>query len=414
MQTTTSLRRLTLALCLLALVAFSGCRDESASRTDPSSIRLGVLAAFNTPDGDGIRNGVAMAVEEINAAGGVAGRPLEVIAFNTEHSAEKAVAGYQRLAGLDHVDAVIGLSTSAAFGVLPMLESYRVPVLCTGAGADRLTELVAEAYPQHRYFFRVMHRSSELGEAVADYFANYLHAELGFKRFAIMVEDDIWTKSIRESWEQRIQESPGMELVYSGTFSSATADFVPLLSEILKADPDYILDATSAVNATAYIKQWAELEGPPLGAIPTGAGTRRYFEELGDRGRGVASIVTIPSAINALTPQAPAWRATYEANYGDPEYTSAYSYDAVYLFKAAVEKARTTEVDALIKALEEIRFGGVVGTWQFGKDHHSHFGPGFRRIPIIQYDQPGADGFRIIWPRELAKGDFVYPLWHDR
>ncbi len=409
---TTKYYRPAIALLSLAFLAFVGCRQEGAPPGTQDPIKLGVLAAFNTPDGDGIRNGVAMAVEEINASGGIAGRPIEVIAFNTEYSTEKAISGYQRLAGLDRVEMVVGLSTSAAFGVLPMLESYRVPILCTGASADRLTELVAENYAERRYFFRVMHRSSELGDAVEDYLVNFLHRELGFERFAIMVEDDIWTKSIQEGWEAAIRENPGMELVYSGTFSTATEDFAPMLSQILKAKPDYILDATSAVNATAYIKQWAELQGPPLGAIPTGSGTKRYYDELGERGLGVASIATIPSANNALTPRAPAWRAEYDARYGDPEYTSAYSYDAVYLFKAAVEQGGSTEADALISALEEIRYDGVIGTWQFGKDHHPLYGPGFRRIPIIQYDRPATDGYRIIWPKELANGTFVYPAWY--
>ncbi len=404
---------LAITLSLLLLAVLTACRDDGSPTDAPEPIKIGVLAAFNTPNGDGIRNGIAMAVEEINAAGGVGGRLLDVTAFNTEDSAEKAVSGYQRLAGLDRVDVVIGLATSAAFGVLPQLQSYKVPVLCTGAGADRLTELVAESYAERRYFFRVMHRSSELGEAVEDYFVNYLHAELGFHRFAIMVEDDIWTKTIRESWEKKIAETPGMELVYSEAFSGSTQDFVPMLSEILKAEPDYILDATSAVNATTYIKQWAELEGPPLGAIPTGAGTKRYYDELGDRGQGVASISNIPSEINALTPLAKAWRERYGEKYGYPEYTSAYSYDAVFLFKAAVEKGGGTQVDTLIKALEEIRHDGVVGTWQFGEGHHPRFGPGFRRIPIIQYDRPGEDGFHVIWPKEFANGSFTYPLWHE-
>ncbi len=68
----------------LALVLGSGCNPKA--KDSSKSIKIGVLAPFNTQPGEGIRNGVAMAVQEINAAGGVDGRPLEVIEINDEYS----------------------------------------------------------------------------------------------------------------------------------------------------------------------------------------------------------------------------------------------------------------------------------------------------------------------------------------
>lgn len=401
------------AVAVLSLAA-QGCTSGPRKETgDAASIRIGVLAAANTPDGDGIIHGVAMAVEEINEAGGVLGRPLEPVVVNTERSGAKAVSGYQRLAGRERVAAVIGVSTSDAFGVMPHLASYRVPLLTTGAAADRLTAMVAEDYDRYRWFFRVMHRSGELGDAVADYAAGLLYDSLGFRRFAILVEDDIWTRSIRESWERRIHSLPDAQLVYSGAFGLQTQDFVPVLNQVLRARPDYILDATSAVDATSYLKQWAQLRGPSIGAIPTGAGTERYFRELGANGAGVASISTIPDPINRLTPRAEGWWRRYVAAYGDPEYTSAYSYDAVYILKAALERTGEAGGEALVAALEQTRIDGVVGRWEFGRDHHPRYGPGYRRIPIIQYYRPTRDGYRVIWPPDLATGAFSLPAWRS-
>ena len=404
-------RQLAIAALLFAVQGCGRVRDGGESQA-VAPIRIGVLAAANTSDGDGIIHGVAMAVDEINASGGVLGRRLEPVVVNTERSGAKVVSGYQRLAGHDRVTAVIGISSSDAFGVMPQLASYRVPLLATGAAADRLTAMVAEDYERYRYFFRVMHRSGELGDAVADYTAGLLHDSLGFRRFAILVEDDIWTRSIRESWERRIHSLPGAQVVYSGTFGIQTQDFVPLLNQILRARPDYILDATSMVDATSYLKQWAQLRGPPIGAIPTGAGTERYFQELGSRGIGVASVSTIPDSINRLTSRAPAWWGRYVARYGDPEYTSAYSYDAVYILKQALERTGGAGGDTLVAALERTRTDGVVGRWEFGRDHHPRYGAGFRRIPIIQYYRPTRDGYRVIWPADLATSGFTYPLWN--
>lgn len=98
-------------------------------------------------------------------------------------------------------------------------------VLTTGTGADRLTEMVA-ANPEHyKWFFRVMHKSSELGEVTTDFAIHCLAEKFGIKKFAILVEDDIWTKYIRDIWTKRLSENPGTQVVFSGTFSEQTKDF---------------------------------------------------------------------------------------------------------------------------------------------------------------------------------------------
>jgi branched-chain amino acid transport system substrate-binding protein len=154
------------------------------------------------------------------------------------------------------------------------------------------------------------------------------------------------------------------------------------------------------------------LKGPLIGAVPTGAGTKLYFDEIGAAGTGVTSVGTIPSEWNPLTSRAAGWHRTYSAKYGDPEYTSAYSYDAVYLLKDAFTHANGTDPAALVSALEKSDVEGVVGRYQFGPDHHPRFGEGFRVINMVQYQFPNANGYRVVWPRERATAEFVFPAWY--
>ena len=72
---------------------------------------------------------------------------------------------------------------------------------------------------------------------------------------SILVEDDIWTKYIRDIWAERLVENPGTEVVFSDTFSSQTKDFGVLFQQIVNARADYILDACSRVDATTYLKR---------------------------------------------------------------------------------------------------------------------------------------------------------------
>lgn len=396
-------QRATLLLALVASLAGLGC---GGSNEGAEPIRIGVLAPFNTQPGEGIRNGVAMAVEEINANGGINSRPLEVIEADTEYSAEKGSRGYQRLAGRDGVVAVLGVAGDAIFPIMEQLARYEIPMITTGTGADRLTEMVAEDPDRYRGFFRVMHRSSELGNVTADFALEYLVPEHNIQKFAILVEDDIWTKYMRDIWTQRLGEDPRAEVVFTGTFSSETTDFGVIFQQIIDSGAEYILDASSRVDAATYLKRWAAVEGPPIGAIPTGVGTKRYYDLIGDDGLYVSSVATLPSAENPLTDASASWWEDYYARYGDTAYTSGYSYDATHILADALRRAGTTDPAALISALESTDWNGVNARWVFESNHHSRFGPGYREIPMMQYLEPGPRGLRVIWPPTRAADEY--------
>jgi branched-chain amino acid transport system substrate-binding protein len=401
--------------CLSCMIVLAGvsclsCRGPEALAH--GSIPIGVVAPFFTTPGEGIRRGAAMAVAEINAVGGALGRPLRISEVDDEFSPAKATLAYQSLAGKDHVAAVIGFAGSGAiFAVMEQLSRYGVPVLGTGVAADRLTDMVREDPARYGRFFRAMHRSSELAQVTTGFLRDFLHRELGFRRFAILVEDDIWTKYLRDEWKKTIAAEPGMSLVFEDTFSPQTTDFSATLRQIAGSGAEYVLDASSRVPSALYLKRWAELQGPLIGAVPTGAGTRKYYEELGPSGIGVSTVGVIPAANNPLSDKAAAWHAGYVARYGDPEYTSAYSYDAVYILKQAIERAGGSGPAQVSAALEKTDWSGVMGRYQFGPDHQPRFGQGYRVINMLQYQLADPDGYRVIWPSERAVAAFKPPAW---
>jgi branched-chain amino acid transport system substrate-binding protein len=399
-----------LAAGLSALGAVA-CAGNAGKATADQPVLIGVVAPFHTTPGEGIRNGVAMAVAEINAAGGVKGRQLRVVEFDDQFTAAKAVEGYQWLAGSQHVSAVVGFAGSGVFAAMEQLSRFGVPIICTGVGADRLTDMVREDPTRYGRTFRVMHRSSELADVTTGFIRDFLRNQLHVSRFAIMVEDDIWTKYLRDRWRVAVREAGGT-VVFDDVFSSQTTDFAAMMSRMRAAGAEYILDASSKVPSALYLKRWAELKGPLIGAVPTGAGTKLYFDEIGAAGTGVTSVGTIPSEWNPLSDRAATWHRAYSAKYGDPEYTSAYSYDAVYLLKDAITHTDGTDPAALVTALEKTDVRGVVGRYQFGPDHHPRFGEGFRVINMVQYQFPDANGYRVVWPRERATAKFLFPSWY--
>ena len=400
-----------LALSLVSLMVLASCQQPSEGEVEQSPIVIGVVAPFFTTPGEGIRHGIALAVSEINASGGVSGRLLKVVEVNDEFSPAKATLAYQSLAGQQRAVAVLGFAGSNVFPVMEQLSRYGVPVLGTGVGADRLTEMVRQDPARYGRFFRVMHRSSELASATSGFLRDYLYGQLGLQRFAILVEDDIWTKATRDEWKKTIAATPGMSLVFEDTFSPETTDFAATFRRIESSGAEYVLDASSRVPSALYLKRWSELKGPLIGAIPTGAGTRKYYEEVGPSGTGVCTVGVIPAENNPLTDKAAVWHKAYVERFGDPEYTSAYSYDAVYILKGAIERAGSTDPRAIATELAKTDHPGVMGRYQFQADHHPKFGPGFRVINMLQYQKPEADGYRVIWPKERAAASFTPPAW---
>gem|GEM_PF-756665 len=403
---------------LFLVLAICGCLGAAPAQkpTLPPApakpLKVGVLAPLHTGPGDGIVNAARMAVEDINGAG--SGLMIELVVIDSEFDSAKTLAGYERLAGYEGCVAVVGVASSGIFPIMAKLKQYRVPMVTTGCGADRLTEMVQESYGEYQWFFRVMHRSSELAYAVADFAIEYLHKEKGLNRFAIMVENEVWTKQLAEIWADRLGKTPGVSVVFNEKFSSDTTDFTPLITKVIRSKAQYVLDACSQIPATAYLKPWAEFQGPPIGAVPTGAGTKAYFDELGRRGIGVSSVGTIPSQYNPLTERSAEWGRRYLKKFEGLDYTSGYTYDAMWILKEALERSRGEGGEALVKALEKTDHAGVAARWAFDGSHHSRLGKGYRTMPIIQYQEPDVFGFKVIWPRERAKASFIFPVWDPR
>ena len=115
-----------------------------------------------------------------------------------------------------------------------------------------------------------------------------------------------------------------------------------------------------------------------------------------------------------LTPKDKAFYENYVEKYKNmPQYTSPYTYDAVYLLKSAIERARSSEPDALVDAMEKTDNEGIMGRWVFDKtSHHSKFGPGYRQFLVIQWQAPGK--ICVIWPEESKTCDFVFPPWYEK
>lgn len=371
------------------------------------TIKIGVLAPFKTPSGEDQLNGARMAVEEINEQGGIMGQKVELFLANTEYKPEKGVMGFKKLVLDDKCEVVFGTcSSGVAKAVMDQMARYKKLFISTGAASEALSDLLKND-PKYKYWFRVMHLSGDLSTAVHEFIYNLPVAKYKAKKMAIMAENALWTRGMVKDAENFFKEK-GLEIVYSEFFDTETKDFTPIFTKIINAKADFIYEISAHVDGAIYIKQWYDLKGPMIGGVSGTGVTERYWKDCGSKAVSEAIVVYTPRA--PLTPKTIPFYDKYVAKFKlHPGYPTGYTYDAIYMYKAAVEKTKTTNPDKLIPVIEKLDYVGVAGKYVFDEKHDTKYGEGYRQLAIGQWRE---DGNRVVvWPKSFATGDYELPPW---
>jgi branched-chain amino acid transport system substrate-binding protein len=373
------------------------------------TIKIGIITPFKTPSGESLLKAAEMAAEDINAQGGIMGKKVELVLGNTEYKPEKGAMAYKKLVLEDKCKVVIGTcSSGVAKAVMDQMARYKTLFIPTGAASEALSDLYKSDPKKYKYFFRVMHLSGELASSVEDFIMGLPVKKMGAKRMAIMAENALWTRGMVDS-AQALFKKEGLEVVYSEFMDTETKDFTPIFTKIMDAKADFIYEISAHVDGAVYIKQWYDLKGPMIGGVSGTGASDRYWKDCG--GKAVSeSLSTSGAGRVALTPKTIPLYDRYVAKFNEaPGYPSLYTYDALFIFKEAVEKAKTTDSDALVPFLEKTDHVGFAGRIVFQDDRNCKYGEGYRLLPVTQWRE---DGSRVtVWPKSLATGEYLPPPW---
>lgn len=379
-----------------------------ASLAMAQTIKIGVMAPFKTPSGEDQMNGAKLAVENINAQGGILGKKIELILANDEYKPEKGVMAYKKLVLEDKCEVVFGTcSSGVAKAVMDQMARYKQLWIPTGAASEALSDLYKSDPSKYKYWFRVMHLSGDLSTAVHEFIYNLPVKKIGAKRIAIMAENALWTRDMVKAAEQFFKEK-GLEVVYSEFFDTETKDFTPIFTKIINAKADFIYEISAHVDGAVYIKQWYDLKGPMIGGVSGTGVTDRYWKDCG--GKATSETVVVYVMRTAITPKTIPFYDQYMEKFKiAPGYPTGYTYDAIHMYKAAVEKAGKTDADALVPVLEKTDYVGVVGRYVFDQLHNPKYGEGYRQLPLGQWRK---DGSRVaVSPKSMATGEYELPPW---
>lgn len=379
-----SLNRL---MCIVG-VAFSvalaaPCLADSTG-VSPTSIKVGFVGSLTGPGaiwGSGNLSGATLAFEEINAAGGVHGRQIELVVVDDESSPPKGIAGFNRLIQADRVFAVFGPSTSAV-GV-PMrgvIAASGVPVFIPSFSSPDLTEpLIKNVFRSNTLNDRMQ------GRAVA----NYLTQVMKFQRVAIMRQSDQYGATGAGAIVDRLKEL-GKSAVAVETFNASDTDLTSQVLRLRSAEPDAIVVYGYPSPSALAMRQIREL-GIKAEIIGSSATSNQNFPEMvGRLGAGIKCVLTAADVPESNAEPMATFRAAFRkrfpdlARQGRPATSDVFGYGGALNFVEGLRRAGNDLTrEKFIAALETFNgFNpGVTLPTYFSATHHE--GNTKMRIAII-------------------------------
>jgi branched-chain amino acid transport system substrate-binding protein len=393
-----------IGLSVVGIASILAVSAQAQSSANP--IRIGVMAKFAQINGAAILNGATLAADEINAAGGVKGRKIELISYDDQGSASDAILAFQRAVKQDNVNAVVGTFLSEiAIALTPWAARLKTPYIVTGAGADQVGVLVKQNYPAYKYVFRSILPASSTARGVCQSMGDVGAKQLGYKKAVLMTEDAAWTKSYDEFLKTCLP-SVGLDLIDTVKVATDTSDFTPIFQKIEAAKPDVVVTGVGIIGNKPVV-QWHNQQVPLLMmGYNAQAGASAFWKETSGATEGVVTF-TAASEDSPLTPKTVPFAKAYLARFGTtPAAHSFATYDAIYLLKDAVERAGSSDADPLTDALEKSDYVGASGRIVFqgpndALTHDMKFGPGFVTGISIQWQ----GGKQVtIWPENAATG----------
>jgi branched-chain amino acid transport system substrate-binding protein len=372
-------------------------------------IKIGGVTPLSPPGG--VENGRVMqqamelAIEELNAKGGLLGQKVELVMGDTAGLPEKGTAVMERLITKDKVVAVAGENhSSVALAEIEVAHRHGVPLVICEAWSDDIT---GRQYPE---VFRITVANSLVYAIVADWIK-----EVGFKHVAVIAENSDWGLGTLKIFNEKLK-ALGIT-VTSFSAERTVTDFTPQLLKFknMSPKPDLLINAFTGTGEFLMVKQAYDLGFAPTKDTAHFAGGTEATEPDFWKAVGKAGVHVIvnPAGLSGIpkTPVSERFTKVYRAKYGsDPSAVAMEGYDGIMVIAEAIRAANSTDPKKIAAALREIKWEGTRGTIWFSKDKSpAWMHQQWPDVPIfvIQYTKEGQEVHQgaILWPRRLANTD---------
>ncbi|RJR29543.1 MAG: ABC transporter substrate-binding protein [Desulfobacteraceae bacterium] len=407
------------ALCLLVLT--SGL----AMAQKPIVIGAPLSTAFLY--GWDAERGIKLAVEEINAKGGVQvgkeKRPFKVEVIDTRDlepgvPVSEALMAVEKLILEKKADFIIGgpVRSEAALAAMDLLSKYKkISILTTGVLTPAYSARVAKEYDRLKNCFRIHGEAVQLVKEIMACFKE-LQEKHQLNKVFIMVQDVAHARGGGEIIA-KIAAQQGWTVTGTEVYPTGTGDFSMGLLKAKKTEAQVLNIWMDMPESSVLLKQWYELQIPalPFGSTLAAAEQPGFWKAT--EGKGEYTLCNVVNAGNAPS-KATDWTMKFYDAYTkkwniEPEgLGSSSSYMAVYTLKDALERAQSLDLDKVVDALEKTDLMGVYGRIRFDPKTH-------QVIPALD-PKEGAVGTILQWqkekrvvvfPKSIATGEIQLPPW---
>lgn len=381
-------------LAVLAAALLASAASPCAAGDSPGPLRIGLLAPLSGPyasGGSSLVQAATLAAERANAAGGILGRPVEIVSADTQGRIDIAKLEALRLLSREKVFALVGAYLSEeSVGVMEVAAENRRIVVVPVAATLEITDRVRNEREKYRGVFRASYSIPQWAEMTARFLASrkvrtYAYVGAGIR----------WNRELARALEKSLKDR-GIVPVYEAFYSPSNPAIEPVAAAAAAKKPDILVLGDPGRNAVAFVKRLRET-APALPVFSVG-GT------LGDERLATSLPLAAPLYVQAAawkggSPAATEYAEAFEARYGyaPSGYSDTLPYDAVLVLLAAIRNAGRADTPAVIAALETGSFAATAGTYRFDASHQALWGsgPGGLEGTVVRWDASGAT---IVFP----------------
>jgi branched-chain amino acid transport system substrate-binding protein len=315
---------------------------QTAMAAEPIRIGwFGPLTGARAFDGQQALKGAEFAVKVLNQKGGMLGRPLELVKYDSRGEKTEAIAIARRLADRDQVVAVLGGDGSVApVAAAPIFNEKEVPLLVTYASAYSIVK-------DRPWVFRWGQEADVIGAVMA----NFIIQDLQVARIAVLIQDEEYGRGVANGLQETLKQA-GRQVVYSKFFPVGTRDFRHFLTEIKNVNPEAIVGTGFGTSHVSIVKQGSDVGLFPIVkyVAPCTISEIGWFNAMGPEAEQIKGSMEFSHGADTVGMKdfLTMWGSEYPGLI--PDHYAALNYESVFLLADALRRGGATR-DGIRKAL---------------------------------------------------------------
>ena len=393
-----------LAWLLCGVSAVPACSGKPQDAD--SALTIGIITSLTgsaAAFGQAHKNGYTIALDELNAAGGVLGKKIELVYYDDQSRPDQAVQGVNKLVDQDHVPIILGAySSENTRAIVPAVTQKNIPLVMPTATADNVLETGSP------WVFRICAGSSAYATATVD-FLNAMNAP---KSVAIVYENTNFGQSNAEAMNKTARAA-GFDVVASEAYQASSPDYKALLQRVKSRNPAVIYFASYLLDASTLMRQASQTNLNPQ--YYTSAGTGFAAAEFPTKDKGAGPYAEYTFSVSQWLPTA-RWKGSKEFDDAfvkltgtHPAYHAMQAYAALLTATAAIKQAGSAQPAAIRDSLKAIDLPET----PFGPIKFDERGQNPHQVLITQVLQ---GEYKVVYPPTAAETKPVVPTppWDKR